>query len=797
MFNDHTETPPSRLGAYRTRVGPAYGNHQARLRSHLAATLLVAAGWALMPASGLAQIKAPPTDPAAPAPALGAEPTLTRDSEGRVTVRAFRLDAPLRTDGQLDEPIYGVVPPAADFIQQEPLEGEAATEKTEGWIFFDDRNIYVSVRAWDSHPERMVANEMRRDGRQINQGENVSVVFDTFHDGRNAFYFQTNPLGVLRDQEVTEERPNPDWNTVWEVKTGRFDQGWTFEMVIPFRSLRYAGSGPQVWGFTMRRFVAWKNERSFLTPIPQSSGNRGIYRISLHATLVGLETPDRPIDLEIKPYAISAMTSDLDIADPISNHTTGDIGGDLRYGLTQTLTANLTVNTDFAQVEADEEQINLTRFSQSFPEKREFFLEGRGTYDFGRGSGGGRGGGRGAGGGGGGNPDVPVLFFSRQIGLSEGEAIPVRVGARVTGKTGPVTVGALNVQTGDAPNGGALPTNFSVVRVKHEIMSRSSIGFLATHRTRMLNQDGSNTVLGLDAQFQFLTDWEINSYYARSDTPEGVGADASYRAQVAYTGDRYGLQLGHLTVGDAFNPEIGFMRREDFRLNSAQVRFSPRLFSSRSIRRLVWQTSFNHITDASGDVLESRQAQVTFRAELENTDTWDIQYTRRFEFLDSDFEIAQDVVIPVGEYNFEAVRTTYSLSQQHRLSGRLSAEYGSFFDGDRTAIGYSGRIEMSPRFSLEPSLSQNWVDLVDGDFTTQLVTVRAILTPSARSALSSLMQYNSRNNAWSSNVRFRWEYSPGSELFVVYSDSRDTSLQGFPELKDRTLAVKITRLLRF
>ena len=390
------------------------------------------------------------------------------------------------------------------------------------------------------------------------------------------------------------------------------------------------------------------------------------------------------------------------------------------------------------------------------------------------------------------------MFFSRRIGLSEGEAIPVRVGARLTGKAGPVTVGALNVQTtGDAPDGGTLRTNFSVVRVKHEIMSRSSIGLLATHRTRMISQDGSNTVLGLDAQFQFLTDWEINSYYARSSTPKGVGDDASYRAQVAYNGDRYGLQIGHLMVGDDFNPEVGFMRREDFRLNSAQVRFSPRLFSSRSIRRLVWQASFNHITDASSDVLESRQAQVTFRTELESGDMWDVQYTSRFEFLDSDFKIAQDVVIPVGEYHFRAVRTTYTLAQQHRLSGRLNAEYGSFFDGDRTAIGYSGRIKLSPRFSLEPSLSQNWLDLVDGAFNTQLVTVRAIVTPSARSALSSLIQYNSRNSAWSSNVRFRWEYSPGSELFVVYSDSRDTSLQGFPELKDRTLAVKITRLLRF
>ena len=793
MSNDLTDTPPSRLLPHRAR---ARGD-QARVPSHFAVTLLFAAGWALMPARGLAQISSPSTDPVPPAPTRSVEPTLTRDSDGSVTLRAIRLEEPLRTDGRLDELIYAVVPPADDFIQQLPLEGEPTTEKTEAWIFFDDQNIYVSVRAWDSQPERMVANELRRDGRQINQGQNVAIVFDTFHDHRNGFYFQTNPLGVLRDLEVTDEgNPNPDWNTVWEVKTGQFDQGWTFEMVIPFRSLRYAGSGTQVWGVNIRRTVIWKNEVSFLTPIPASSGHFGIFRMSSHATLVGLETPAKSIDVEVKPYAISTMTTDREAIEPISNRATGDVGADLKYGLTQSLTANLTVNTDFAQVEADEEQINLTRFSQSFPEKREFFLEGRGIFGFGGGGVRGVGGG-GGGGGRGGNPDVPVMFFSRRIGLSEGEAIPVRGGARLIGKVGPVTVGALNVQTGDAPNVGDLPTNFSVVRVKREILSRSSIGLIATHRTRMISQNGSNTVLGLDAQFQFRTDWEITSYYARSSTPEGVGDDASYRAQVAYNGDRYGFQIGHLMVGDAFNPEIGFLRRDDFRLNSVQARFSPRLFSSRSIRRLVWQASVNHVTDESGNLLESREAQGLFRTELESGDMWSIQYTHRYEFLDSDFQIAQDVVIPVGAYRFGAVSTTYSINQQHRLSGRLNAEYGSFFDGDRTAIGYSGRIEISPRFSLEPSLSQNWVDLAEGGFNTRLVTARAIFTPSARSALSSLIQYNSINNAWSSNVRLRWEYSPGSELFLVYSDSRDASRQGFPELQNRTLAVKITRLLRF
>ncbi len=766
-------------------------------RAGLAGCVLLVAGWTLAPAGGLAQSPSSKDESAVDPPARIIEPTLTYDDEGRVTVRATRLEAPLSTDGRLDEPIYGVVPPADDFVQQEPLEGEPATEKTEAWIFFDDRNIYVSVRAWDSQPERMVANELRRDGQRINQGANIALVFDTFHDRRNGFYFQTNPLGALRDQEVTDEgNSNPDWNTVWDVQTARFEQGWTFEMAIPFRSLRYPGPGPQVWGFNMRRVVVWKNERSYLTPMPASYGNFGIYRFSAHATLVGLETPGKSLNLEVKPYAISSMTTNRLAAEPFSNRTTGDLGGDVKYGITQSLTADLTVNTDFAQVEADEQQVNLTRFNLSLPEKRDFFLEGRGLYAFGLGSTGARGG-RGRGGGRGGSPDVPVMFFSRRIGLSEGKAIPVRVGARLTGMAGPFSVGALNVQTGDAPDENVPATNFSVLRIKRNILSRSSIGLIATHRTRAIEQDGSSTTWGLDAHLQFLTDWEAIAYYAGSRTRQGAGDDVSYRAQLVYNGDRYGLEVGHLMVGEAFNPEVGFLRREDFRLSSVEARFSPRLLSNRLIRRLVSQASLDYVTAASDGHLESRNAEGLFRAELENGDSWSIQYARQYESLAEDFEIAEDVVIPAGGYGFGGLDVTYGLGPQRMVNGRLSAEYGSFYDGDRTAVGYGGRIEVSPRFSLEPSLSQNWVDLAGGSFTAQLFTTRAIFTPSPRSALSGLLQYNSRNDSWSSNVRLRWEYSPGSELFLVYSDSRDTSAQGFPDLKDRTLAVKVTHLLRF
>ncbi|HJN93491.1 MAG TPA: DUF5916 domain-containing protein, partial [Dehalococcoidia bacterium] len=317
-----------------------------------------------------------------PAPPVAPE-VVSRDPQGRVTVRATRVPEPILLDGQLDEDVYTAVPAGSDFIQQDPSEGAPATERTEVWVFFDDRNVYISARCWDSHPERMVANELRRDHTNLAFNENFAIVLDTFYDRRNSFMFHTNPLGGLTDALTTDERNfNKDWNTVWDVKTGRFEQGWIVEMAIPFKSLRYTSAPEQVWGVNFRRSVRWKNEISYLTPIPASYGMAGISRVSQAATLVGIETPGGAKNLEIKPYAISTLTTDR-AAEPMrSNDLGGNLGFDLKYGLTRSLIGDFTYNTDFAQVEDDEQQVNLTRFSLFFPEKREFFLEGQGIFAF-------------------------------------------------------------------------------------------------------------------------------------------------------------------------------------------------------------------------------------------------------------------------------------------------------------------------------------------------------------------------------------------------------------------------------
>ncbi len=730
-------------------------------------------------------------EPPAPEP----PEVITRDDRGHATIRAVRVAEPLKIDGRLDEEVYGAVSAVGDFIQQEPQAGEPETERTETWVLFDNENLYVSARLWDDHPERWVITEMRRDQGNIIQNENFSVTLDTFHDRRNGFLFQTTPLGAVRDGAFADEGNfNGNWNTVWAVKSGRFDGGWTVEMAIPFKSLRYRGAGPQVWGISFRRIVKWKNEVTYLTRVPPAYGNNGVFRMSVAGTLVGLETPGQSLNLELKPYLVSSVTTDRAAASPFSNRLSRSAGFDFKYGLTRGLIADATYNTDFAQVEEDVQQVNLTRFSLLFPEKRDFFLEGQGIFSFGGVGGGGQGGGVP----GGGPNDVPVLFFSRRIGLSQGQAVPVVAGGRLAGTVGKFGVGALNIETDDQLSAGAVATNFSVIRLKRDVLRRSNIGVLATRRTPTVANNGSNVALGADANFAFFRDLTIHGYYARTQAPGASGNRSSYRGRFDYAGDRYGFQVDHILVGDRFTPEIGFVRRADFRRSTIAARFSPRLKSSRLIRKLNWNGSYDYITDGKRTRVENRQASANFRVDLHNSDEWVLDYTRDFEYLPKNFQIASNVLLPIGGYNYETVRTTYTFGQQHRIGGRLSVATGTFYEGHKQEVTFNaGRVKLSTRFNIEPGMTLDWIDLPQGRFTTNLITARGIFTPSARSLISSLFQYNQTDHTLSSSVRLRWEYTGGSELFVVYSDGRALSEANVPGLLNRSIAVKITRLVRF
>ena len=712
---------------------------------------------------------------------------IARDTAGRATIRAVRV-AGLTIDGALDEPLYQEVPPISGFIQQEPEEGSAATEQTEVWVTFDDDNFYLSARCWDSAPEsQWIVNDMRRDGQNVGQGDFFGLMLDTFYDRRNGNMFAINAIGGRMDGQMTDERTfNQDWNPVWELRTGRFAGGWTFEAAFPFTSLRYRPGQAQVWGVNFQRTVRRKNEISYVVPIPAARGPMGIMMASLGATIVGLEVPEDGPSLEVKPYAISDLTSDRNSSPPISNALNGNAGLDVKYGVTQSLVADLTVNTDFAQVEADEQQVNLTRFSLFFPEKREFFLENQGLFTFG---------GTGAGPFGGGG-DTPVLFYSRRIGLDGGRAVPIDVGGRLTGRVGAFSMGILTVQTDDEPASGAQGTNFSVVRLKRDLLRRSSIGALFTRRSVSTRGTGASDTIGLDGTFGFYDNLNINTYWAKTST-SALQDDISYRAQLDYNGDRYGVRAEHLVVGTGFNPEVGFLRRDDFERSFGSFRFSPRPRSIAAIRKLSWEGRFDYVTDRAG-LVETRQAAGRFGIEFENSDMFDINYTRSYEFLEDPFGIAPDVTIPVGGYTFQDVRASYRFGSQRWLAGGLSVQHGSFFSGDITSVGFNrGRLELSRQLSIEPGVSFNLIDLPEGRFTTELVTTRTTYTVTPWMFVSALLQYNSRNDSLSTNLRLRWEFQPGSELFVVYNEQRDTLAPSAWDLNNRALVVKITRLVRF
>ena len=738
---------------------------------------------------GLAMVAGAPPPPIPPA-------TASRNAAGQVTVRAVRLTGTRALDGVLDEEIYRTVEPITDFVQIEPDAGAPATEKSEFWLFFDDTNFYISARAWHSAPEsEWIANEMRRDSFTLLNNENISFLLDTFYDRRNGVLISVNPIGGRMDGQVTNERDyNGDWNPIWDVRTGRFEGGWTFEAEIPFKSLRYRSGRDQVWGIQLRRNLQSKNETAYLTRLDRGLGRAAIFQSSRAATLVGIEAPLGGRLFEVKPYLIGDVSSVVD-GSQVTNDLAGNVGLDVvKFGVTENLTADFTLNTDFAQVEADTQQVNLTRFSLFFPEKREFFLENQGLFAFG---------GAGARGPFGGSAETPILFYSRQIGLNAGREVPIIAGGRLTGRVDKFSLGLLNIQTNDEPVGGAVATNFTVVRVKRDLLRRSSIGAIVTNRSALAAGPGSNLAVGLDGAFAFYDNVLINTYWARTRTTDEAGKDSSYKGEFRYNGDRYGLTAEHLFIDEQFSPGVGFLRRPDLRKSFGSLRFSPRPASIDWIRRLSFDGSFNFITDSAGTV-ETREAVGSFLVELENSDQFSVFSTDTYDLLQDPFEIASDVTIPVGGYRFSNTQASYSFGPQRRLSGRLSVDRGSFYGGTKTAVavgggfGGAGRIELSPRFSLEPGLSINWIELPQGSFTTTLVTTRTTYTFTPTMFLSALIQYNSSNNALSTNIRLRWEYRPGSELFVVYNEQRNTlTPNSLPELENRAFIIKFNRLFRF
>jgi hypothetical protein len=720
---------------------------------------------------------------------------MSRDAQGRTTIRAVRLTSPLRLDGALDEALYREVQPASDFIQIEPRDGEPAVDQTQVWVSFDDDNVYVSVNALDRDMGSLVANEMRRDVTTIfTANDVVGFMFDTFYDRRNALWLGFNPLGGINDGQVVNERTySGDWNPVWSVRTRRNADGWSAEAALPFKSVRYRPGRQQIWGFQVQRMKRSTNELSFLSRPPKARLMQAYMHVNAYATVVGLEAPERSTNIDINPYVTSNLVTDMTARPRITNDGDADFGIDAKVGVTQNLIADLTYNTDFAQVEADEQQVNLTRFGLFFPEKRDFFLENQGTFSFGGISGGG-------GFGGGGGSDAPIIFYSRRIGLNGSRLVPIDAGGRLTGRIGKFNIGVIDMQSGDEPVSGARSTNFSVLRVKRDVLRRSSVGAMFTGRSVSQSGLGSNQAYGIDGTFGFFQNLNINTYWARTETT-GRPADESesYRAELDYNGDRYGVQLEHLDVGANFNPEVGFARRVDLRKDRALVRFSPRPGGPSRVRKYIYQASFEAYRNGAG-VTESREVQADLHVDFQSAARIILFAARNYERLLNPFRIARGVVLPVDSYSYSTYHAGFMSPSRGWgwLAGGVFGEAGTFYNGRKyTVNAVRPKFSFSSHLSVEPIYSLNHVRLIEGRFTTHLAGARVTYTTTPRMFTSALIQYNSTGGSVSANVRLRWEYQPGSELFVVFNEERDTTAARFPALANRAFIVKVNRLFRF
>jgi len=706
-------------------------------------------------------------------------------------VDAVRVDAGPTVDGRLDDAVWREARVIDAFVQQEPEEGATATERTEVRILYDDKRIYFGIHAFDSQPDRLVATEMRRNADRVLQEDNFQIILDTFMDSRSAYMFVTTPLGAKLEQQVFEEGEggrrgassniNRDWDGIWEVVAQRTPDGWTAEVAIPFSTLRFPEAEVQSWGINFMRNIARKNEQAYWAPVPRGYG---LTRVSLAGTMSGLEGLERGRDLRVKPFVVGGGTHALN-GGIRSRSGDGDVGVDLRYGLTTSLNLDLTLNTDFAQAEVDDEQVNLTRFALFFPEKREFFLENAGQFNVGATSSVDR---------------MADLFFSRRIGLSPtGEQIPILGGGRVTGRVGRNSLAFLSVQTDEAfgQNG----ENFTVARYSRDVLGRSRVGGILINKTEW-GGDHYNRTAGADFTLAPHPSFTMNGFLAGTSTAGEGGDGMGGHFRAGWLDQRWNLSAEYTDLSDDFNAEVGFVPRVGIRTSKFHVERTPRP-GRWGVRVLEPMYNITYTTDQGGRML-SRRLHHMVGSQWENGSTFIVWYNRYYERLDRPFALRPDVVVTPGEYRFGDWRFWYTSNRASRVYGSLSWSPQTFFDGRRTDTSASVGVRVTPQMATEASINRNEVDLPVGDFTATVGSFRLDYAISPDMGLRSVTQYNSLTEQWSSSARFRYTYRPGSDLFLVYDNLRrdglreahlDGHIAQFQEIRDHRIILKATYLM--
>ena len=711
----------------------------------------------------------------------------------RYSIPAIRVDQPPKIDGVLDDEVWKKAPLVEEFTQQEPREGAAASERTEVRVLYDGKTLHIGVHAFDVQPSAIVATEMRRDSDRLLDEDNFEVILDTFNDSRNGYMFVTTPLGAKLEQQISEEGEgnnriglglvnsniNKNWDGIWDVAARITDDGWTAEIAIPLTTLRFVDGAEQTWGINFMRNIRRKNEQVFWAPIPKAYS---LTRVSQAGSLVGLQSLNHGLDLKLKPYVVSGVRETNTSASLQTTSFLRDVGFDMKYGVTGGMNADLTYNTDFAQVEVDEQQVNLTRFSLFFPEKRDFFLENAGQFKMGTG---------------GTFTSTTVetdLFFSRRIGLSDtGTPIPIVGGARLAGKAGRHNVGVLDIQTDSAF--GRPGDNFLVARYGTDVLKRSRVGALFINKETMGGDAHYNRVVGADANLVLGKNLQVNSFVAKTDTPGLSGRDMAFFGRIAYRDPAWNVWLNYLDVQDNFNDEVGFVQRRG--VKTTKMYFSPTPRPGKwGIRMLEPMVVISYITDQQNRMV-GRTQHFMNGFYMQDGSFFNVIYQRDLDVLDVPFVVPQtNVSIPVGSYKFDEATFTYNTNPAKRFYERFSWNPMQFYDGTKQAVTAAIGVRATKSLSSELNVTRNDVKMPWGDFVSNLAILRVDYALSPRATVRSLTQYNSLTHEVTNNLRFNFIYRPGSDIYIVYSDLQQTGLpQAVFAPSDRQLVVKMNYLL--
>lgn len=727
---------------------------------------------------------------------------IAQTPEGNAVLQARALTpeeaGAFRLDGLLSEAFWIGAPALSGLVQQEPAEGRPASEATFVYVLYDHENLYVGIRALDSEPEQVVSRILQRDRVMVKDpftlkpafagDDGVAILLDPFDDNRNGYLFATNANGAEFDALLADEGKefNLDWRGVWEVAGTRTEEGWSAEMRIPLRTLRYPAGEDRAWGLNVFRMIRRKNEKALWQGWARGEG--GIHRVSLAGSLAGLhDLPPPSRNLEVKPYVLGGRRQSREDNGSLDRTNEAEVGLDLKTELRPGLVLDVTLNTDFAQVEVDDEQVNLTRFGLFFPEKRDFFLENSGIFDFGFP----------------GSPFEPPafqMFFSRRIGIEEDEEklVPMLGGARLTGRVGAQTVGFLTAVTDEVED--LVPREtFSVARLKRDVGENHYVGFMATDRRR---SGAGNTLVGADAAFYLTSALNVQGWAARSFTSgewgeeEGdpTGDDLALGVAADLTADRWGGFLRYVQVGKNMTARSGFIQREDLRRvdTYGRRRIRPGLWG---IRLSDLYLGANVFTAVDG-TLQDYAVGPFWVTEWESGDQVTLAIQKGEARPDEEFDVADTLPVPPGEYDASYAMVFLNTSPARPASLNGSLQVSEFYGGTLRAASATLTLAPSPQISVGLGFNRNRVEVPSGDFTADLVSVRAGYAFSTRLTANLLVQYNTLDQYFSTNLRVNFIHRPGSDLFLVFTEEREEDASRW-RLSDRGMVMKVTYLRRF